>query len=310
MNLNGITMKTYTDPPASTMQKVMQLPLIRLIMGFLLVIIPVAIGQTIIPSLPVSKLWRSILVMVSTLPLAYGGYYVLVHFIERREMTELNPSGAARETVQGIVIGTLCFGGIMAILALAGAYKVLGTNNLSVLLAPFFFAISSAVFEEILFRGVLFRIIERSLGSWIALVISAVIFGGLHLMNKNATVTGAIAIMLTAGITMGGAFMLTRRLWLPIGIHFAWNFTQSGIFASAVSGNVVAQGILRSTLTGPDWFTGGAFGVEASIVTVALGLAVGILFIGRANKRGNIIRSAAKVGGREASEDTPTFSGF
>jgi membrane protease YdiL (CAAX protease family) len=229
-----------------------------------------------------------------TLPIACGAYYIFVHFIERRKMTELSLSGAARETVQGIVIGGLFFGGIIAILALAGAYQVVGTNHWSVLLPPLFFGISAAVFEEILFRGVLFRGIERSLGSWMALVISAVIFGGLHLMNKDATIVGVIGIMLQTGLTMGAAFMLTRRLWLPMGIHFAGNFTQGGIFGSVVSGNGAESGILRSTFTGPDWLTGGAFGIEASLVTIALGLLVGILLVWRAYRKGNIIPSRGR----------------
>lgn len=211
-------------------------------------------------------------------------------------MTELNPSGAVRELVQGIVIGVVFFSSIIAILALTGAYRVAGTNHWSVLVPPLFFGISAAVFEEIVFRGVLFRGIERSLGSWMALVISAVIFGGLHMLNKDATIIGVIGIMLQTGFTMGAAFMLTRRLWLPMGIHFAGNFTQAGIFGSAVSGNGTESGILRSTITGPDWLTGGAFGIEASIVTMALGLVVGVLLLWRAYKRGNVIHSRMKAG--------------
>jgi membrane protease YdiL (CAAX protease family) len=269
---------------------VAQLPLIRLILGFLIVFLPVATGHMVIGSLPLSRLVRSILVVAFTLPVACGAYYILVHFIERREITELDLSGAAREIVQGIVIGGLFFGSIIAILALAGAYQVLGLNRWSVLLPPLFFGISAAVFEEILFRGVLFRGIERSLGSWMALAISAVIFGGLHLLNRDATIVGVLGIVLQTGITMGAAFMLTRRLWLPMGIHFAGNFAQGGIFGSAVSGNGSESGILRSTFTGPDWLTGGAFGLEASLVTIALGLVLGIILIQRANKRGYVIR--------------------
>jgi uncharacterized protein len=239
--------------------------------------------------MPLSKLWRSISTVVFSLPVAFGAYYVLVHFIERREMTELNLSGAARETAGGTLIGALFFGGIMAVLAFAGVYKVQGMNDLSVLIAPFLFALSSTVFEEILFRGVLFRLLERSLGSWIALVISAVLFGGLHLLNEYATIIGAISIMLQAGIALGAAYMVTRRLWLPMGIHLAWNFAQSGIFGSAVSGNAAGQGLLQSTLSGPEWLTGGVFGVEASIVAVVISLAVGIFFLWLASKKGNVI---------------------
>lgn len=274
----------------SKIRKVLQVPLVRLIAGFLLVLVPVAIVQSISVAVPISRPWQGILLATLPVPLAIGAYFVLVHTIERREMTELGFSGAAREIAQGIAIGGLLFCTIILILALAGYYRAVGTNGLSVLLRPFYLAVSSAVFEEILFRGVLFRVTERSLGSWIALAISAAIFGGLHLLNPNATLVGAIAIMVTAGFTLGGAFMLTRRLWLPMGIHFAWNFTQSGIFGSAVSGNPAAQGILRSVLTGPDWVTGGAFGVEASIVTVVVGAVVGTFLIWRAIKKGNILQ--------------------
>jgi membrane protease YdiL (CAAX protease family) len=283
-------MNTDLNLPASKIQKAVQFPLPRLIIGFLLVFLPVAMGQMVIISLSVSRLWRSILVMVITLPVALIAYRIFVRFIEHRKMTELDASGSIHEIAQGFLIGALFSSGITGILALAGSYRVLGMNSPEVLLPALFFAVSSAVFEEILFRGVFFKLIEQRLGSWIALVLSAAIFGGLHLLNKNATIVGVTAIMFQAGITMAAAFMLTRRLWLPIGIHFGWNFTQAGIFASAVSGNEAAQGLLRSTLTGPAWLTGGVFGVEASIVTGALGIAAGILFILRANKIGHIIR--------------------
>ncbi len=280
-----------TRTPGKT-PRVLQIPWVTLVLGFFLIAIPVELGQSLIYSLPLSRLLRSALIMVFTLPMAWGTYYILVHFIERREMTELAFSGALAETAKGIAIGALLFGSCVAILALTGSYRVLGMNTPDVLLRPFFLAVSAGVFEEIVFRGVIFRIIERSLGSWIALGISAAIFGGLHLLNQNATLIGAVAIMLTAGITLGGAFMLTRRLWLAMGIHFAWNFTQSGVFGSAVSGSQLGEGLLRSTLTGPDWLTGGAFGVEASMAAVAVGLIVGALFLWRAIRSGNLVRRA------------------
>ena len=285
MNMNADTPLT----PGKA-RRVLQIPWITLVLEFCLIAIPVELGQFFIYSLPLSRLFRSALIMVFTVPVAWGTYYILVHLIERRELTELGFSHAFAETAKGIAIGALLFGSCVAILALAGSYKVLGMNAPYALLRPFFAAVSAGVFEEIVFRGVVFRIIERSLGSWIALAISAAIFGGLHLLNENATPIGAVAIMLTAGITLGGAFVLTRRLWLPMGIHFAWNFTQSGIFGTVVSGNQLGEGLLRSTLSGPDWLTGGAFGVEASIAAVAVGLIVGALFLWRASRSGNIVR--------------------
>src|SRR3546814_4514721 len=85
-------------------------------------------------------------------------------------------------------------------------------------------------------RGVIFRLIERWLGSWIALAISAALFGAGHLANPNASWFAAVCIALEAGIMLGAIYMVTRRLWAAVGIHAAWNFTQGGIYGIAISG--------------------------------------------------------------------------
>ena len=97
-----------------------------------------------------------------------------------------------------------------------------------------------------------------------------------------------MAIILEAGVLLGAAYVLTRRLWMAIGIHFAWNFTQAGLFGVNVSG-VSLGGLLESMLSGPDLISGGSFGVEASLFTVALGLALGVFFLVLAHRRGNFI---------------------
>ena len=88
---------------------------------------------------------------------------------------------------------------------------------------------------------------------------------------------------------LAAAYMLTRRLWLCIGIHIAWNFTEGGIFSVAVSGGN-AQGLLQAKLTGADWLTGGAFGAEGSIVALAMCSAAGILLLFEAVRKGNVVQ--------------------
>lgn len=110
---------------------------------------------------------------------------------------------------------------------------------------------SSGIFEELLFRGVLFRAVETWFGSWAALVVSSLVFGLTDLINPHGTVEGALFIAVEAGILLAAAFMLTRRLWLSIGFHVAWNYTQSAIFSSSVSGNDASQGLIRFTIKGP-----------------------------------------------------------
>jgi membrane protease YdiL (CAAX protease family) len=150
-------------------------------------------------------------------------------------------------------------------------------------------ALSSGVFEELLFRGALFRIVEEWLGSWIALVVSSLVFGLTHLMNPQGTLEGALFIAVEAGVLLGAAVMLTRRLWLSIGFHMAWNYTQQAIFASIVSGNDAAPGLIRSTIKGPDYLTGGSFGVESSVLALVLCTTTGIVMLVMAHRRGLVV---------------------
>jgi hypothetical protein len=134
-----------------------------------------------------------------------------------------------------------------------------------------------------------FRIIEQALGSWIALGISAVIFGALHLLNLGATLANAAAITVEGGVLLAAAYMLTRRLWLCIGLHIAWNFTQGGIFSVAVSGGS-SEGLLQARMVGPDWLTGGRFGAEASVVAWVICAAAGITLLVLAVRKGRVVR--------------------
>jgi membrane protease YdiL (CAAX protease family) len=263
----------------------------RLLPGIFIVLVPVVLIQLLITSLSLPKLGHSVLIGLVTPPVALGAYFAFVRFVEHRHAIELDIAHAARELVMGAVLGAGLFGAVMASLAVLGSLVIAGTNQWNVMLVPFIAAVSSGVFEEILFRGLLYRILEDGLGSWLALVSSGLIFGGLHLLNPNSTWMGAVAVFLTAGILLGACFALTRRLWLPMGLHFAWNFTQSGIFGLAVSGSNALPGILKSSLLGSAWLTGGEFGPEASVITVILGLALGAVIVRRAMHEGRLARA-------------------
>ena len=267
-------------------------PFVRLLLGLLAVMLPVLAVQLSVSALVLDRLVKSLLLALLTPPVAIWAYSTFVRLVENRPVVELGSRDALKELGVGALVGALLLLIVVAILAIAGAFSIGGTGTTGAMLIPLFIAFAGAPFEELVFRGVLFRLIEQSLGSWLALVISAVIFGGLHLINENATPFGAIAVMLQAGIMLGAAFMATRRLWLPIGIHFAGNFMQSGIFGIAVSGNKAHEGLFNSSLTGHDLLTGGSFGVEGSIVTIAVSLALSIYFLWLARKRGNTVAPA------------------
>lgn len=223
--------------------------------------------------------------MVVAVHFAYIGY---VRLVERRRADELSGRGAVRETGAGIALGAGLLVATIGAIAALGYYQVTGSNPVSAVVPTFAMAVAAGYVEEVLFRGVLFRIIEESLGTWIALALTSLMFGFAHMMNPNATLFSTFAIAMEAGVLLGAAYVLTRRLWLAVGIHFAWNFTQGGIFGGRVSG-LTMDGLLESELSGPTLLSGGEFGVEASIFAVALGVGTGIWFLVRAGRKGHFI---------------------
>ena len=231
-------------------------------------------------------------------PLAVTAVVLLVYlgsvrWIERRPVSEFAPAGAWREMLAGLFTGFALFTCVMGILWAFGVYHPAGLGSGKALGTGLALAVMSGVFEEILFRGILFRASAGIVGTWGALLFTASIFGAAHLANHGATLFSGVAIMLEAGVLLGAAYALTRRLWLPIGLHIAWNFTEGQIFGMSVSGSSPAgtaadSAVLRGSLSGPQLLTGGAFGPEASVVAVLVCLLVAIYFLYRTVKLGRI----------------------
>lgn len=136
-----------------------------------------------------------------------------------------------------------------------------------------------AVGEEMIFRGIIFRQIDERWNTRTALIVSALLFGFIHLPNNGATWWSSLAIAIEAGLMLGAAYKWSGSLWLPIGIHWAWNFTQGNVFGASVSGNVAGGSLLEMQVNGPDIITGGDFGPEASIVAVTLGIIYTLVFL-------------------------------
>ncbi|HEY3643973.1 MAG TPA: type II CAAX endopeptidase family protein [Gammaproteobacteria bacterium] len=208
------------------------------------------------------------------IPIIYTGF---VHFMEKRPVVELAAKGAQRFAARGVLVGAALFCIVMLVSKLLGAWTYVGTSPLSYAAYPFIGALFTGILEETIFRGLLFRLMEERLGSWIALAISALLFAVAHGLNPGITLV-AIASIFMAGLLLGAAYMYTRSLWFVMGLHFAWNFTEGGIFATPVSGSR-PQGIIAVHFTGPDLLTGGAFGAEGSLTAVVICLAAAIAFI-------------------------------
>jgi membrane protease YdiL (CAAX protease family) len=211
-------------------------------------------------------------------------YQLLVQWMERRAAVELARRPGVAHGLAGFAIGTLLACTAIGLMWVVGAAHLTGFGDATRLIATFSAAIMASVAEELLFRGVLFRNLERAFGTFVALFVSALLFGLAHIVNPDSTLIGSLAIAIEAGLLLALAYVVTRNLWFPIGLHLAWNFTQGGIFGPA-SGKE-PHGLVRMTFAGPDWLSGGASGAEASILAVALCVALASAFAVLAMRRG------------------------
>ncbi len=264
-------------------------PLIRLALFFgVAVVVGFAIaGLLLVTDSAGSFFWNATLQLVASVL----AYWVLVRFLERRKP----PIELSRRRWLGLPIG-LAVGFGMCLLCtwliwLLGGIEFRGVHAVSDWATQLWIlGVVAGISEELIFRGVLHRIVESTLGTWAALLIVGGFFGFAHLGNPQATLVGALAIAVEAGVMFGAVYALTRSLWLVIGIHAAWNLTQGLVIGSVVSGATAGNGWIDSSPIGSQIVSGGHFGIEASIVSVLLWLSVAVWVLIRLYREGLVIK--------------------
>jgi len=266
-------------------RRLLAFPLVRLVLA----IAPIVVFLSMATKLHVPMLAAALFV-----PLLYAAY---VRTVEQRRVDELGAAGAGVELLRGFVIGVVLFAITMAILRLLHVAVITRGDGWHALVVGLGAAVGAALIEETLMRAIFFRIVEASLGSVIALVASAALFGFLHAFNPGATLVSTVAIALEAGVILAAAYLYTRRLWMAIGLHAAWNFTEGGVFGASVSGGA-AHGLFASRFYGPTILSGGAFGPEASVVAVVVCLIAGVALLVRAHRLGHFRRPFWSRSGR------------
>ena len=276
--------------PHTLRQRFTQFPLTRIVLAIFITALAGGLSLTYLGKLAHSwggRMWPEFLAASIAL-LAYGLY---VRVFERRQVTELSAARALPEFIVGLLTGAILVACVVSLVAALGSYRILGMNAWTMgILAPLALMTFVGVLEEIISRGIVFRITEKSLGSWAALAISSLLFGLAHLPGEGVGVL-AIAITVVAGVMFAAAYMLTRRLWLAIGIHIAWNYTLGSIFSVAVSGRE-AKGLLVGKVSGSDLFTGGTYGFEASVVTLLVLGVFAVALLRAARKKGHFVEPA------------------
>ena len=254
--------------------------------GFITHAIVVMLGWTVKTATPLQHALATL--SLQLLP-ALIAYLVLVKLIEQRRVRELSLRAITTFGIGGFMTGAVLFSIVAGLLWLLGVYHVTAINpNVKWLPQVLVAGVGAGIGEEIIARGVIFRIIEEGLGTWFALVVSALFFGGAHIFNPGATLWSSAAIAIEAGVMLALLYHVTRSLWACIGLHAAWNIMQGTFYGIPVSGGAV-DGWLVSNRTGPTWLSGGVFGAEASVVALLVCslLTAGLLMV--AQRRGSIV---------------------
>jgi membrane protease YdiL (CAAX protease family) len=216
-------------------------------------------------------------------------YQMLFRTYEKRTVTELSLKHLPKEFTGGLIAGFATLSLVVLILYVLGFYAASGIPNYSYLLAPLSFLVAAALLEEVVFRLIIYRILERWIGTYWALIISALIFMAPHLFNNNISPLSVLFLFLF-GFAHGTMYNYTQRLWLPFAFHLGWNFAQP-FYGSNLSGIQDMESILNGTFKGPRLLTGSAFGIEDSILSIGLLIMISAVLLNRSKKNGRIIKA-------------------
>lgn len=271
---------TPTDRPDRRLGRFLRFPLTWMLIGMIAVGVVAGLTAQREPVTVIPVLGAALAIVV---------YRMVMHYVARRRTPELAARRAVPEALFGAAVGLAFVATSALIIAALGGYSFTGADVdvLSVVAPVLAITCGVAVTEELMFRGFAVQAIEQMLGSWITVPVTALLFGLTHLLNPGATLWTALAIGIEAGGLLGAAFLWRRNLWFVMGVHFAWNTTVA-LLGISVSGHT-APGLLNVDVTGPTLLTGGAFGIEGSLVTVVIGVLLTVPMLLLARRRGALV---------------------
>lgn len=252
-----------------------------------LIVLGAATAALTLPLIVFLKIQDTFTLAAASLVAAVITTFLVTKFVNRKPLTAVGLAINAhtmRELGIGCLIGWLMMTAIFGIQYLSGYVKVVAvevtwTEGLTMFgIAIVFFAVA-AMFEEVLFRGYLFQTLVRGIRFIPAAVLVGVLFGFAHIRNPNAGAFGVVNTVLVS-IVFCIAYWRTRGVWLPFGIHFAWNFSQTTLFGYPTSGmHFTSYELTRLAQFGPEWMTGGAYGPEGGALATLVILLCGVYLV-------------------------------
>lgn len=287
--------------PMSSVGKIFQFPLSRIVIaiGFLIPVFLLnkGLSKGINPLLSENGLILARYIEAGvSFALLLWAFILYTKYIEKRKTREILVKGWLGEIGIGFLISLCLVSIIVCVLFFSKYFIVSGIiSNKRFVLDLFVKFFMGAFLEELIFRLIIYKLTEELLGTWIALLIQILLFGFAHGLNDNATLFTSFSVVIVGGLVYCTAYIYTRSLWLPLGLHFGWNFSQSGIFSMPNSGTPY-EGLLLTNISGPEWLSGGNWGIEGSYLAIFLCLVIGIAIMSLAKRKAYIVLPRWKRG--------------
>jgi membrane protease YdiL (CAAX protease family) len=221
------------------------------------------------------------------IPLLLLSYSLYCRYFENRRALEISLPGGGREWAAGFLAATTLVVLFVALISVFGSFEIQEYRPAGILLTNFLAFSAGSLLQDLILVCVVFRLVEEYAGTWIALLVSLVIFALAHAGNPNQTLV-TTAFLAFSSLVLVAPFILTRRLWLGWGFHAGWNFMQAGVFGMANSG-IQVPGWMMTAAEGPGWLTGGAVGLEAAYPALIIDTAIGIVLLLLAIRAGKLV---------------------
>jgi membrane protease YdiL (CAAX protease family) len=250
-----------------------------------------ATALLIAPTRSVGAYFSNIVVRLIFLLASLGAGYICTRWLEGLPWRALGlwlHAGWLRDLVIGSLIGIASLAMATAIATAGGGLSFTVSSRALLLQVGQTLVFSAVLFilaalaEEALFRGYPLQTLTRAKLAWLAILLTSLPFAAVHLRNPNVAAGFTFINTALAGVWFAVAYLRTRSLWFPLGIHWAWNWALGSLFGLPVSGmtDLAAHPLLHGTDLGPAWLTGGGYGIEGGLACT-ITLVVSTIFIWR-----------------------------
>lgn len=276
------------------LQKVLHFFFIKMIVGIAVIVALVALTEllrsVLLDKTNLSNDTKAMATAITEAVIAVAAYIILFKLYDKRQIHELSASTFFNNATAGFLTGLALQSLFILVIYLTGTFLIVNINPVSTLISPFAFALTAGFVAEIIMIGIVFRLLEQQTGTLIALLVFIILFAILHVNVKGATVISVGATAMQAGLMLPAAYVFSRNLWLPIFIHFGWDFAEPGIFGGINPSSSLTHGLLTSNIAGNSLLTGGETGPQDSLSSLLLCLLLGIIFLLLAKRKSNVIK--------------------